>query len=163
MILIGSRNLGIDNEHSDYDYVELDAVSGGTFLEIQNERISKNEHCYHYNLEYRNKVAKFEIDDENDFQFIYNAEDYRAGVIDVNPFDYLDIWIEKLKSIDCYNNFFYSSTMDKYLKRFYHLVFNLECIHQNTLYPNMDRVKMFHDKKAGRIDMEMVISEIQNL
>lgn len=103
MKLIGSRNLGINYENSDYDYVVLDDdVTGGTFGHIINDHFKEHHHCYHYNRDYRMKVARFEIEDVNDYQFVYNAEDYKAGLFDVNPFDYKAIWIEKLKTVDFY-------------------------------------------------------------
>ena len=60
MKLIGSRNLGIHNENSDWDYAILDLKEGGTFRHIVNEKIGLKQHCYHYNKEYRYKVARFE-------------------------------------------------------------------------------------------------------
>lgn len=161
--MVGSRNLGIENENSDYDYVQLDLDKGGTFREIHNEFISKGVHCYHYNKEYRNKSAKFEVEDIDDFQFIYNAEDFRAGVIQDNPFDYKKQWIEKLKAMDFYHRIFYAPHTKVFSKRFYHIVFNLECLKQNTLYPTMERVKAFHDKKVHNQDYLGIIEEIKQL
>ena len=46
MILIGSRNLGIHNINSDWDYAILDLKEGGTFKHIVNEKIGPKQHCY---------------------------------------------------------------------------------------------------------------------
>ena len=166
MKLIGSRNLGIHNENSDWDYAILDLKEGGTFKDIVNEKIGPKQHCYHYNKEYRYKVARFESFDEFDWQFVFNAEDYIAGLIDINPFDYKDIWIEQLKKIDFYHSYWFNFHRRLPFKRVYHIVYNLEALKENTLNISeeaMARVKKFHDRNVSLEDYESIIEEIQAL
>ena len=166
MKLIGSRNLGIHNENSDWDYAILDLKEGGTFRHIVNEKIGLKHHCYHYNKEYRYKVARFESFDEFDWQFVFNAEDYIAGLIDINPFDYKDVWIEQLKKIDFYHSYWFNFHRRLPFKRVYHIVYNLEALKENTLNISeeaMARVKKFHDRNATLEDYEAIIEEIKAL
>lgn len=166
MILIGSRNLGIHNSWSDWDYAILDLAEGGTFHHIVNEKLGPNQHCYHYNKEYRYKVARFESFDEFDWQFVFNAEDYIAGLIDINPLDYRDIWIEQLKKIEFFHPYWFNFHRHTPLKRVYHIVFNLEVLKENTLNISeeaMSRVKKFHDRESSLKDYEDIIEEIKAL
>lgn len=166
MVLIGSRNLGIHNNTSDWDYAILDLEEGGTFHHIVNEKLEPGKHCYHYNKEYRYKVARFESFDEFDWQFVFNAEDYIAGLIDVNPFDYRDKWVEQLKQIDFYHRYWFNFNKRLPMKRVYHIVFNVEALKEGTLNVSetaLNRVKKFHDKDIAIEDYEALISEINAL
>lgn len=163
MFLIGSRNLGIEDSKSDYDYIELDLEKCDTYKDIQNIFIAPKQHCYHMSKEYIDRCAIYELQDPEDYTFIYNPEFYRVSAIDVYPFDYRDKWIEKLKAFNFYHYNFYAPGIKKFSKNFYHIVFNLECLKQNTLYPTMERVKLFHDMRASEKDYRKVIEEIMNL
>ena len=162
MYLVGSRAVGVNNENSDYDYLELDLSSGSTFNDRVNEHFEKKKHCYHYNRDYMYRVFRFEVEDEDDNMFLLNALHFNVGVNPFNPFDYRDKWVEKLKSTD-YNGHYFKSRYGTFLKRFYHVVFNLECLKQNTLKPTLERVKRFHDMKAEPEEYEQVILEIAGL
>jgi hypothetical protein len=166
MKLIGSRNLGIHNETSDWDYVALDLTEGDTFQNIINERIGHLRHCYHFNKDYRYGIARFENTDENDWHFIYNAEDYKAGVIDVNPLEYREQWLHRLKTMDFYNPYWFKHHFKTPSKKAYHIVYNLEILKVNSLDISdeaMARVKMFHDRQATAEDYETIIREINEL
>lgn len=166
MVLIGSRNLGVHNEFSDWDYAILDLEEGGTFHDIVNEKLEPKKHCYHYNKDYRYRVARFEIVGQTDWQFIFNAEDYRAGLIDINPFQYRDEWVKQLKQIEFYNHYWFSPVRHLPLKRVYHIVYNLECLKENTLEVSekaLERVKKFHDREVTLEDYKAVIEQINTL
>ena len=166
MKLIGSRNLCINNENADWDYAILDLEEGGTFRHIQNDHFDYRKHCYHYNYDYRYKVARFEIDDINDWQFVYNPEDYKAGLIDVNPLDYKDQWIERLKQLDFYNWYWFNTRLHKPLKRVYHLAYNLEVLKEHTVNVSemaLGRVKRWHDGQCTLQDYEDLIEQIKAL
>lgn len=168
MKIVGSRLLGINYDNSDYDFVELDLQDGSTYLDIVNEHFAPHRHCYHFNKDYRDRVARYEVEDENDLHFIYNPEDYRAGIISENPFNHIEKWLAALKRVN-YREcpYFYNSRTEKWYKRFYHVVYNLECIKQNTLHidqEGLDRVRKFHDKNdITDQDYEDVIREIITL
>lgn len=166
MILIGSRNLGIECEWSDWDYAILDLEEGGTFHHIVNDRFEPQKHCYHYNKDYRYRVARFEQTGEYDWQFIYNAEDYKAGLIDINPFDYKEQWIEQLKLIDFYHPYWFSVNRHVPLKRSYHIVYNLEVLKEGSLNISeeaLKRVKRYHDREVSLKEYEDLIEEIKSL
>lgn len=166
MKLVGSRGLGIHNEWSDWDYAILDLEEGGTFYHIINEKLGDRKHCYHYNKDYMDMVAKYEDVGEADWQFIFNPENYRANLIDVNPFDYRDAWIDKLKSIDFYHMFWFSPIRRVPNKRVYHIVFNLECLKEGTLNVSekaLERVKQWHDGLCSLKQYETLIEEINEL
>lgn len=166
MKLIGSRNLGIHNENSDWDYAILDLEEGGTFQQIQNDHFDKKKHCYHYNYDYRYRVARFEIDDDLDWQFVYNPEDYKAGLIDVNPLEFRDLWIDKLKRINFYHWYWFNTRTHKPLKRVYHIVYNVEVLKEGSINVSetaLERVKMWHDGKCTLKDYEALIAEINSL
>lgn len=162
MYLVGSRAIGVNYENSDYDYIELDLESGSTYEDRTNEHIEYKKHCYHFNKDYMYKVFQFEVEDTTDMMFMFNALHYNVGANPYNPFDYRDKWMARLKGID-YNGLFFKSRTGRIRKRFYHIVFNLECLEQNTLTPTLERVKMFHDMKATDADYEQIVQEIQNL
>lgn len=166
MILIGSRNLGINNENADWDYAILDLEEGGTFQHIQNDHFEYRKHCYHYNYDYRYKVARFEIDDDLDWQFVYNAEDFKAGLIDVNPFDYRDKWVEKLKTINFYHWYWFNTRTHLPLKRAYHIVYNVEVLKEGSINLSetaLKRVKDWHDGLYSLKQYEALIEEINEL
>lgn len=166
MKLVGSRGLGIHNDWSDWDYAILDLEEGGTFQHIINEKLDNRKHCYHYNKDYMDKVARYEDMGEADWQFIFNPENYRTGLIDVNPFDYKVAWIKKLKEIDFYHMFWFSPIRRVPNKRVYHIVFNLECLKENTLNVSekaLERVKQWHDNNMTWDDYKSLIEEINNL
>lgn len=162
MYLIGSRNLGIENERSDWDYIEIDG-RGSTCRDIVNVHFDEHKHCYHAPKDYIEKVGRFEINDSADTLWVYNAEYYRTGLIEDNPLNYREIWVERLKNMDIEKSYFWSQRMGKFMKRFYHVVYNVECLKENTLYPDMTRVKLFHDRQATQEDYESVLEDIQNL
>lgn len=158
MILIGSRGLGIHTDFSDYDYVAIDDVEG---VEVWNERITPIHHCYHYPKDYRDRLARFV---EDDWKWIFNAEDYMLGVIDVNPFDYKEAWISHLKTLDMFSELFYINGRPR--KKTYHIVYNVESLKEGSVKLSeraIERVKLFHDGIASLEDYKTLISEINNL
>lgn len=166
MKLIGSRNLGINESNADWDYAILDLEEGGTFQHIQNDHFDKRKHCYHYNYDYRYRVARFEVDDANDWQFVYNPEDYKAGLIDVNPLDYRDKWVEKLKQLNLYHWYWFNTRTHKPLKRVYHLVYNLEVLKANAIEITdeaLQRVKKWHDGDVTIEEYAALEEEINRL
>lgn len=165
MKLVGSRNLGIHFENSDYDYVVIDDRDGG-WKDVVNERIDKNHHCYHYPKNYREQIAHFNVEHKDDFIWIYNAEDYKSGIIDVNPFDYKDKWIDMLKSMEFYHRSWFVPNLQIVRKRVYHIVYNLECLKCNSLELDekaLSIVKEWHDGGKTLEDYENLINEINSL
>lgn len=163
MYLAGSRNIGVHNKHSDFDYAVIDDREG---YEIINERIDKKHHCYHYPKKYRDDVAHFNVERTDDFIWLYNVEDYKSGLIDVNPFDYKEKWIGMLKTMDFFNRVFFIPNVKIIKKRVYHIVYNLECLKANSIYLNEEatsRVKEWHDAPKTLEEYHKVIQEIQKL
>lgn len=166
MKLVGSRGLGIHNEWSDWDYAILDLEEGGTFHHIINEKLDTRKHCYHYNKEYMDKVARYEDVGDADWQFIFNPENYRAGLIDINPFQYRDAWIKNLKEIDFYHIFWFSPIRRVPNKRVYHIVYNLECLKEGTIDISeeaLERVKQWHNGNVSFDDYTALIEAIKSL
>ena len=161
MWLVGSRLLGIENDKSDWDYVMDDGI-GVTYKDIVNEYLGEHKHCYHVSREYLDKVSRYQIEDNKDVVWVCNPINYVAGANYYNPFDYKSEWIKKLKNIDKENEYFISM-IGKPLKRFWQVVYNLECLKQNTLHPDMTLVKKFHDREATDEEFENVLMEISEL
>lgn len=162
MKLIGSRNIGINTDFSDFDYVEIDDREGGRD-DVYNERITPIHHCYHYPKDYRMKVALYDTDD-NDYTWLYNPEDYKAGVITINPFEHRDKWITKLKTIDLFSPFFF--IRGKIVKRTYHLIYNLEALKEGSVLLSdlaLERVKKWHRGNVSFNDLEALKKEIMAL
>lgn len=162
MKLIGSRNLKIHTDFSDFDYVEIDDRLGGRD-DVYNEHINPLHHCYHYPKDYRMKVAIYDTDDD-DYNWIYNAEDYKAGVIDINPFDYKDKWISKIKSIDLFSSQFFLRGIIR--KKTYHIVYNLEVLKEGSVFLSdlaLERVKKWHRGNVSLEDLSALKDEIMAL
>ena len=126
MKLIGSRSLGIHNENSDYDYVVIEE-GDGTWEDIVNERLGNRRHCYHYPKGYRDRIAEFNCDAE-DYHWMHNAEDYMLGIIDINPFDYRDEWVSRLKELNLFDDYWFNRRSKLPRKRVYHIVYCLEAL-----------------------------------
>ena len=158
MKLIGSRNLNIHNENSDYDYVIIEDRE-----DIINERLSKKSHCYHYPKEYRKQVALFNVDD---FRWIFNAEDYQGGIIDINPFDFYHQWIYKLSHVNLFDDLYFNKRFKSPRKLIYHIVYNVEVIKAKSFELDEDalnRVKEWHDGKKKFDDIIELSKEINSL
>lgn len=162
MYQIGSRLFGLHTDESDYDYVEVDLESG----EMTNDHFDVGKHCFHYNREYLDRAARFEIDNKEDFQFVYNAIDYVIGIININPFDYRDKWIEKLKGIDFRHLYWWSNIRQSYRKVFYNVVYNLEVLKSGSFDVTDEmkaKLQRFHDLEATQEEYEEILSEIREL
>lgn len=164
--LIGSRLVGVNNPDSDYDYVELVNNGGGFYRHLVNISLSLNAHCFYYNREYRERIGRFAIEHDDDYRFIFNVIDHMAGALKVDPFQYMEEWVKHLKKLNVYDEYFYDSNECKYRKRFYNVVFNLECIKKGDTDISPEarmRVKRFHDLIATELEWEAVINEIKEL
>jgi hypothetical protein len=164
MKLVGSRILGINGPQSDYDLVELDGT-GSTYADITNEHLCPGFHCYHYPKEYRENLGKYIIPTEDDIQWIYNPEDYLAGVITDNPFDYEETWKSMLKNLDFHHHLFYNQRTG-YKKKFYHIVYNLLSLENHSFDLDEEQLaylKSFHDLTAEPQDYEHVIKRIASV
>ena len=164
MKLIGSRALGIHNEKSDFDYVVLDDRDGG-LKDIINKGINQHTHCYHYPRKYREQIAHFNVEQKNDYIWLYNAEDYNYGIIDINPFEYREKWIELMKNIEWYSKYWFIPNVKIVRKRVYHIVYNFECLKANSVHIDaeaLSRVKEWHDGKKSLEDYKNLIEEIKN-
>lgn len=160
MKLIGSRNLNIHNENSDYDYVIIEDRE-----DIINERLSKKSHCYHYPVSYKNQLARFIVQD-NDFRWIFNAEDYKGGVIDINPFDYLEQWVSLLKQVNLFDDLYFNKRFKSPRKLIYHIVYNVEVIKAKSFELDEDalnRVKKWHDGDVTIEEYAALEEEINRL
>lgn len=164
MKLIGSRSLGINSENADYDYVQIDD-GDGNWENITNERLEVRKHCYHYPKEYRNRIAQFNID-EDDYHWIYNAEDYMLGIININPFDYKDEWIRRIKELNLFDEMWFIRRSKLPRKRIYHLIYNIEAIKNNSVIlseTSLKRVKEWHDGNTTLEDIKDLKTEINGL
>ena len=162
MKLIGSRNLNIHTDFSDFDFAEIDDRQGGRD-DVYNEHITPIHHCYHYPKDYRMKVAHYDTD-EDDYNWIYNPEEYKAGLITINPFDYKDLWISKLKSLDLFSPQFFLRGIIR--KKSYHIVYNLEVLKEgstNISEQSLERVRQWHRGNVSFEDYKALINEIKDL
>lgn len=162
IVKVGSCAIGCDWALSDNDYAVIEAGDGDDWKCIVNERISPDSHIYHYPLGYIEKVSKFEVDD---WSWIYNAVNFKAGLIDVNPLEYRDKWTEKLKAVDWRNEpYFYLNRQNKhYKKRFYHIVYNVEALKKGFENVDIERISKFHHCRASEDDFNEVLLEIVSL
>lgn len=162
MKLIGSRNLNIHTDFSDFDFAEIDDRQGGRD-DVYNEHITPIHHCYHYPKDYRMKVAHYDTD-EDDYNWIYNPEEYKAGLITINPFDYVDLWITKLKSMDLFSPQFF--LRGKIRKKAYHIVYNVEVLREGVFSLSekaLERVKQWHRGDVTIEDLTSLKKEIMDL
>lgn len=165
MKLIGSRNIGIHSEWSDYDYATIDIGRTGGRQDITNEQLARRQHCYHYPEDYRARVAVFETD-EDDFNWIYNAEEFKAGLITTNPLDYKAEWIGLLKTIDFFTPLWWHPRLHIPRKRVWHIVYNLEVIKEGTTDLSeqaLTRVRQWHDGNVDKDEYQALIEEIKAL
>lgn len=162
IVRVGSVALGVDWGLSDEDFAVVEAGDGDDWHCIYNERTSPTSHIYHYSSGYIEKVSKFEVDDWN---WIYNAVNFKAGLIDANPLEYKEKWISKLKSVDWRNEpYFYLNRQNKrYKKRFYHIVYNVEVLKKGFENVDIERVRKFHDMRAREDDFNAVLVDIVSL
>lgn len=164
--LTSSRLIGVHSPRSDYDYIEIVENGGGYYKYLVNIAMSPNSHCFYINRKYAEETAKFMIRDPKDYHFIYNAEDFRSGALSISPFEREELWRVNLKRIDFKDKFLYDHVRNLYSKRFYHVVYNLECIKEHTLIVSdeaIERIKRFHDLIATEEEYQEVLNEIQNL
>lgn len=165
MYLIGSRNIGVHNEHSDYDYATIDEDRNGGVKDVYNEKIDKRKHCYHYPKDYRERLAKWEYED-GDWNWLYNIEEYKSGLITINPFEYMDKWIAAIKNLDLFSSPFWNIRIHKPKKRIYHLIYNIEVIKNKSIdLPNeaIERIKRWKYGDVTLKDYDVLKGEIMAL
>lgn len=162
MALIGSRALGVGKQTSNYDYLELD-LENMTSMEDMTITRNKMDKTFHISQDFANSAMTFQLTGNDEKFCIYNAVNYKSGAYSINPLDNVSAFTQMLKNLDYTSDYFWNNNIEVVSKYFYFVVYDLECIRENTLEPNMDRVRSFYSRCVQKDYYNEIVAEIMAL